>query len=435
ARAVLAQHGMTLPAAPWRALASVLYQRARVRLRGLRFRERAVDEIPADRLARFDACWSLTSLGLIDTIVGADFGARQLRVALAIGEPGRVALSLAAEAVYASQMSGAARSRRLLGLAAGLADKVRRPHVLGIVAGDHGLVEYVFGNYALAREHLARSHRHFRECVGAAWEISAVRLFELICLGCEGKLAELARKLPPILAEADDCGDLFAATSMRVATEHLVLIAAGKPDAARASIDAAMARWTQTGFQMQHRYALVTRVELDLSQGRGREAHLRIEERWREIERSMLLKIRQQRIETYSARGRAAVAAAAEGHEPRRALAIAARHADRIIDERMAWAVGQGLLIRAAVAHARGRDDEAAAALGQAIERLESTGMELHAAVARRRLADLTGGDEGRRLAARAAAWFTAAGVGDPDAFVRMLAPGFTRRALPARHA
>jgi hypothetical protein len=193
-----------------------------------------------------------------------------------------------------------------------------------------------------------------------------------------------------------------------------------------------MARWSQTGFQMQHRYALCTQVEIELAQGRAREAHARIEDRWRVVEGSMLLQIRQQRIETYSARARAAVAAADAGLDPARTLAIAARHAKKIVGEELAYAVGQGLLVQAAVAHARGQRDDAAALLGQAIERLESTGMEMHAAVARRRLGELTGGDEGRRLCARADGWLTTAGVVDRDAIVRMLAPGFgARPALP----
>ncbi len=425
ARAVLDRVGMAWPSTPGRALASLIYQRGLVRLRGLRFTERALADIPAADLARFDMCWSLTSLGLVDTIRGAEVGARQLREALRLGEPGRLALSLAAEAVYASQMSGPARARKLLAEAGRLAAKVGRPYVDGIVAGDTGLVEYVFGNYALAREHLVRADRHFRASPGAAWEQSAVRLFEMVCLCCEGRLDELARRLPPILAEADDRGDLFAATSIRVATEHLVLIAAGRPEQARANVVAAMARWSQTGFQMQHRYALVTQVEIDLSQGQGRAAHARIEGAWRQIEGSMLLQIRQQRIETLSARGRAAVAAAVDGEDPRRLLAEAERHARTIIGEYLAYAVGQGRLITAAVAHARGQRERAAADLAVAVERFETTGMALHAAVARRRRGELLGGDDGRALIATADAWMKAAGVVDLDAIVRMLAPGF----------
>jgi len=428
-RAVLSRVGMGLPVTPGRALASVLYQRVLVRLRGLRFTERSAGEVDAADLARVDICWSLASLGLVDTIRGADFGARQLRLALRVGEPDRLARALATEAVYAAQMSGPARARRLLADAARLADKNRRPLVLGFVATATGLVEYVFGNFGLARDYLERGNEYFLDCIGVAWEISVTRLFALICLYYEGKLDELARRLPPILVEAEDRGDLFAATSIRVTTQHVVLIAAGRGDEARSNAAEAMARWSQTGFQMQHRYALLTHLEIDLSQGKDREAYARIEGKWREIESSMLLQIRQQRIDTLSARGRAAVAAAqAGGGDARRLLGEASRHARRIIREDMPWAVGQGRVILAAVAYAAGDHDAAVSELRAAIGRFESTGMALHAAAARRRLGAVVGGDEGRALEATAETWMARAGVENVDGLVRMLAPGFTPR-------
>ncbi len=428
-RTVLSRVGMGLPVTPGRALASVLFQRALVRLRGLRFTERRANDVATADLARIDICWSLASLGLIDTIRGADFGARQLRLALRVGEPGRLARALAIEAVYAAQMSGSARARKLLAEAARLADKNRQPHVLGIVAVATGLVEYVFGNFRLARGHLERGNQYFLDCIGVAWEISVTRLFALICLYYEGQLDELARRLPPILVEAEDHGDLFAATSIRVATQHVVLIAAGRTDEARGNADDAMARWSQTGFQMQHRYALLSHVEIDLSQGRDREAYDRIESRWGEIESSLLLQIRQQRIDTFSARGRAAVAAAeAGGKHTRRLLRDASRHARRIIREDMAWAVGQGRLINAAVAFAAGKPDGAVTELRRAISDFESTGMALHAAAARKRLGGVLGGDEGHALVADADAWMATAGIANVDGVVRMLAPGFSPR-------
>jgi eukaryotic-like serine/threonine-protein kinase len=428
-RTVLARVGMALPATPGRALASVLFQRALVRLRGLRFTERAADRVAAAELGRVDICWSLASLGLIDTIRGADFGARQLRLALRLGEPDRIARALAVEAVYAVQMSGPGRARKLLAHAARLADRNRLPHVLGIVASTTGLVEYVLGNFGVAREHLERGNRYFLECIGVAWEMSVTRLFALICLYCEGRLDDLARQLPPLLVEAEDRGDLFAATSFRVATQHVLLIAAGRGHEARANVDDAMARWSQTGFQMQHRYALLSHVEIDLSEGNDLAAYTRLERQWRDIESSMLLKIRQQRIETFSARGRAAVAAAAQlgGRDARRLHAEALRHARRILREDLAWATGQARLIIAAVAFATGDHDRSAAELRQAIERFDATGMALHAATARRRLGAILGGDEGQRLRADADTSLTRAGVAHIEPLARMLAPGFTR--------
>jgi hypothetical protein len=261
-----------------------------------------------------------------------------------------------------------------------------------------------------------------------AWEISVTRLFALICLYYEGRLDELARRLPPILAEAEDRGDLFTATSIRIATQHVVLIAGGRSDEARVNADEAMARWSQAGFQMQHRYALLTHVEIDLSQGRYREAHARLERKWRTIESSMLLRIRQQRIDTLSARGRAAVAAAElAGRDAKPLLAAAARHARRIIREAMPWAVAQGQLITAAVASGSGRPDTAIRELRAASAGFTSAGMALHAAVTHHRLGALLGGDEGRALIASAAAWMAQAGVTNVTGVLQMLAPGFGR--------
>lgn len=424
-RSVLSHVGMGLPATPGRALASVMYRRALVRLRGLRFTERRADDVAPAELARVDICWSLTSLGLVDTIRGADFGSRQLLLALQVGEPDRLSRALAIEAVYAAQMSGPARARMLLAEAGRLAERNHQPHVFGTLAATTGLVEYVLGNYEVARGHLERANDYFLACIGVAWEISVIRLFSLICLYYEGRLDELARRLPPILAEAEDRGDLFTATSIRVATQHVVLIAAGRGDEARVNADDAMARWSQTGFQMQHRYALLTHVEIDLSQGRHREAYARLERKWRAIESSMLLRIRQQRIDTLSARGRAAVAAAQQGSDRKDLLAAASRHARRIIREAMPWAVAQGQLINAAVASGSDRPEEAVHQLRQASAGFASSGMALHAAAAGHRLGALLGGDEGKQLVTGAKTWMTAAGVTNAHGILEMLAPGF----------
>jgi len=424
-RSVLSRVGMGLPATPGRALASVLYRRTLVRLRGLRFTERSASDVAPAELARVDICWSLASLGLVDTIRGADFGARQLLLALQVGEPDRLSRALAIEAVYASQMGGPARARMLLAEAGRLAERNHQPHVLGTLAATTGLVEYVLGNYEVARGHLERANAYFLACIGVAWEISVIRLFSLICLYYEGRLDELARRLPPILAEAEDRGDLFTATSIRVATQHVVLIAAGRGDEARVNADDAMARWSQTGFQMQHRYALLTHVEIDLSQGRHREAYARLERAWRTIESSMLLRIRQQRIDTLSARGRAAVAAAQHGGDRKALLAAAAHHAGRIIREDMPWAVAQGRLITAAVAAGSDRPEDAVSELRRASAGFTSAGMALHAAAARRRLGALLGGDEGGQLVRGAERWMTAAGVTNVHGMMEMLAPGF----------
>ena len=78
-QSVLATVDMKLPRTPLRSLASLLWRRARLRLRRLNFRERDPSEITAADLTRIDICWSAAvGLSVVDTIRGADFQARGL---------------------------------------------------------------------------------------------------------------------------------------------------------------------------------------------------------------------------------------------------------------------------------------------------------------------------------------------------------------------
>src|SRR5262249_51114404 len=97
-RKVLDSLGMRLSTSTEGAVASLLYPRAELWARGLRFEER---EASADDLMRIDACWAVAvGLSLFDAMRGADFQARHLLLALKAGEPYRVARALAVEVSY-----------------------------------------------------------------------------------------------------------------------------------------------------------------------------------------------------------------------------------------------------------------------------------------------------------------------------------------------
>ncbi len=73
-RTMLAGMGVRVPRSPRAALLSLLWRRARLRWRGLRFVPRHVDEIDADTLLRVDTCWSATTgLLLVDMISAVGF--------------------------------------------------------------------------------------------------------------------------------------------------------------------------------------------------------------------------------------------------------------------------------------------------------------------------------------------------------------------------
>lgn len=93
--------------------------------------------------------------------------------------------------------------------------------------------------------------------------------------------------------------------------------------------------------------------------------------------------------------------------------------------ERQPWIEPLADLIDAGLAAVRSAEPEAERLLRDAASRFDAADMPLHAAVARRRLGQLLGGDEGRRLVAEAEAWMTEQGVRDPDRMTGLFAPGF----------
>src|SRR6185436_6033722 len=97
-----------------------------------------------------------------------------------------------------------------------------------------------------------------------------------------------------------------------------------------------------------------------------------------------------------------AAAQAGGGADPLRAAEKDARSIER---ERMPWAAPFVPLIRAGVASVRGDAEAAHAELARAPDLFDAADMKLWAAVARRSLGALTGGDEGAALVARADAF------------------------------
>ncbi len=419
-RSVLGAVGMRMPATPTGALVSLLFGRARVRLRGLGFRERAPADVPPKLLARLDTSLSVAvGLGLVDTIRGADFQTRSLLLALRAGEPSRVARALAMEAAHSSAAGGpsAARSARLLAAAAQLAQKIDAPEPQALVTATEGIVAFLEGRWRRAHERCSEGERIFRDrCLGAAWEADSAQAFKLWSLSYLGEMRELGRAVPQAIHEAEERGDLYAATNLRIGELNFVHLVADDVVAARQAAATAMTAWSRQGFHHQHWDNLLAEGTTDLYAQDGAGAWKRVTETWRPLKRSLLLMIQLTRIEAVHLYGRAALAA---GH-----LGQAARAAKRLAGEKMAWSDPLAALLAAGVAHARGDDAAARARLDEAARGFDAVEMALWAAAARWQLGRLVAGDEGAALVGAAEAFMRAQSVVDPARVAATLAPG-----------
>jgi eukaryotic-like serine/threonine-protein kinase len=88
---------------------------------------------------------------------------------------------------------------------------------------------------------------------------------------------------------------------------------------------------------------------------------------------------------------------------------------------------GLAALVRAGAAAQRGAHDVARTYLAEAVRVFDDARMIALGGAAKRRLAELTGGESGDTMIAEADAALLAAGVGDPERMTRAFANGFGR--------
>ncbi len=419
AREVLANVGIAYPGTPIRAFASLLVTRAALRLRGLEIRTREPDE---EELRAVDACWAVgCSLGPIDPIRGHDFLSRHLRLALRAGEPTRIARGLALEGSFSALGADFEYAKRAVGLAKSLA---REPHPRALVALCESHIAYEEGRFEESVRGLAVAEQLFESSVvGSVWERSFLHYLAFNGLYFVGHIAELARRVPVALADAERRGDLYGATNIRTLFHTYVSLAHGEPDEARRMAAEGLAHWTQGGFHLQHFQGLATSAQACLYEGDDAGALGLLRGCWSRLERSFLLRMQILRILALTLRARSALGVAATGRDREANLDDAERIANRLDREPLAWGRACALPIRAGLAHARGERERALATCAAAEHAFDEHGMFTFAHAARIRRARALGGDEGRALAARALTWANAEGVVDLDRFARVLIP------------
>jgi serine/threonine protein kinase/tetratricopeptide (TPR) repeat protein len=425
-RRAVAELDLPLPETPRAAFLSLVRQRVLIRLRGLGFKQRRESEIPERDLTRVDISWALAvGFGLIDVVRGAEFQARHLRLALATGELGRVARALAVEVAYrfTAGSRGGGSAGKALALAEDLARRMGEPPLLlginTLMAGIGGVCE---GRWRAADESCRRAEAILRDrCSGVGWELSSARIMGLWALWYLGRVGEVIGRLPDVLREAEDRGDLYAVTSYRTFFTPMALLAADRPEQATLEGGDAMRRWSQRGFHFQHYFHLFASTQVHLYRGDHQAAHQGVSEAWPLLESSLLLSVQQNKVEALHFRARAELAHARATNNSA-LIKTALKRARAIEKERTGWADGLALLVRAAGEDALGRLDRSRTALEEAITRLDAADMQLFAAAARRRLAMLSGA-AGQVSEAEDA--LRALGCSNPAPMADMLVPGF----------
>ena len=427
---VLEGVGLRLARSPQEALRRLLWRRALLKLRGLRFSECAAERVAPSVLRRIDVCWAVAnSLARTDNIRAADFQSLNLLSALQAGEPYRVARALAVEQGFMSTAGQTVRRRamQLEGLAHQLAHRIQHPHAIGMAELAAGVARFYFGNFAEAFRRCESAEEVFRtRCTGVASETKTAQTYALYALAYSGEWRELVRRVPVRLRDARERGDLYAAADLAAGRPNLAWLVADDVSGARAAFGDAMSRWSLQGFHFQHHVSLMALGQIDLYAGDGNAARRRLEAHWRDLTGSMLMRVQLLRIEGFHLRARGALAAASEMAHREDSLQSASRDARRIARERTTWAAPLADLVLAGVAAMRGDVDTALPLAERAMTAAEANGLAAFASAARRRYGELIGGAAGASCVERADAWMRSQGVVNVDRMHALLAPGFS---------
>jgi hypothetical protein len=393
-----------------------------------------VSDLRPTELAKLDVLDSVaTGLGFVDVIRGFDYQARCLLQSLRLGEPDRLARSLAREAAYLAGTGQVARARKVLTVTERAVAQSRGQYAPAFAALGRGIVLYYSGDeWRSAYEEFVKAERLFLAQRSAGWEVDTAQLHQSFSLWNLGELAELCRRIPSYIREAERRGDQYASVNLRARLPVVWLV---RDDAARAErdLEEALASWLppDKGFLVQHFWALLGRGEIALYAGAPEKGAAQVAKSDPGLRRSQLLRVPMVRIPLAHLRGRLALALAAragEGKVHRAHLATARDCVRRLEREAMPVARWLSCLLSATVAHREGRSQEARKELEQAIESLEASGMMLYAAAARHRLGELLDGEAGRALSAQAHSWYAGQGVRNPARMTEMVLPGWNGR-------
>lgn len=427
----LAEAGVRLPRSGRGALLASAGLRARLYLRGFEFTRRPAEATARPDRQRLEDLWAATTaLSMMDPVRADSVGLVHFLDALRLGDGAHVARSLGYEAAFAALIGGHYLRGRAAELLARNQEALRvdgGPYERGFYALGAGTAAFFHSRWRDAVALCDQADAIFRaECRGAEYEAAVARVFSLQALGQAGAVAELVRRIPAAIREADARGDLFAANNYRGGFHALGRVAAGHLDEVKADVQRVVETW-QPGFYQMHAYHRVfASVAADLYLGDPAGAQARIEGDWSELESGLYLVMELPAVELRWTRARAllGVANAASGTDRARRLREVRGLAARIARATVAAARPHAALLRASIAHLEGDRAALTAHLHTAVDGYAAAEMALHREVSRYALSWLLTEVRGRALRDSVARWIAREGVADIERLTAAIAPG-----------
>jgi eukaryotic-like serine/threonine-protein kinase len=430
---ILNKAGMKLARSQMSAILSLLLGRAKLWLRGTSYQEHNESEISPEQLRRIDVCWTvLSSLGTINAIQRADFQTQHILLALNAGEPYRLARAFAFESGFSANEGRRNKNRtaKFSEMALSLAKRVNKPELLAMVNLTDGYSAFMEGRWQQAWESFCVGEKITKEqCLGANQGyanrgIDNALAYALRALFYLGDINQLLLRLPELLKDAKDKGNLQLFANLKTNALYIKHLAADEPDKAQLLLSQGSDSVTKRGKNLYYFIKILAEGEINLYSQAASVALEQINQQWPVLKKSLLLHSQFVLIEALHFQARAALAISKEVSDSASYLAIAEKNAKRIMREKTPYGDAWAELILAGVAAKRGNVKLAIANLDSAEKRFVNADMALYAAVVCRRRGELLAGDEGNALITTSDNWMHNQQIKDPARMTNMLAPG-----------
>ncbi|MCH5376430.1 MAG: hypothetical protein JJ992_20875, partial [Planctomycetes bacterium] len=344
--------------------------------------------------------------------------------ALREGEPERVGRGLAMEAGHLSMESTHTqrRVRRLIGQARLLARESNNYLVAAMVEIASGIAAWAHGHWLDSTEHGDRAVQMGLAQMPRRWNfIDSGGIISCWSLARAGSVRALSARLPNLVARAERQGNFLAFTMLR--SIILPELAADRPQEAASHLRRSLELWPDDRFYIQHLLGLESEALIGLYLDEAHTALETVRLTWPAMRKSLLLRVQLLRCTMHDIRARLAIAAALQSDRPRPLLRSAQADARRLSREQPHWTQPWAAALIGAVAEAHGDRKRAAESFRGAIEGLQRAGKPLYAAVTKRRLGQLIGGDAGRELVGESEDWMIDEGIQNPERMAAVYLP------------
>jgi serine/threonine protein kinase len=398
-RTVLRTLNSRLPENPVSARILFVWERLRLRLRGLAFRPKRKD-LSSSRKRELDILWS-TVHGLqgVDLIGAACLNTRYIRLALDSGIAEHGARAFACEAyMTAGDRSLESRNEMLLSRAETLAMQSGAIETIAFVDVARGVSAYAYGDQRRCRmlcEHAIQTL--LKNCTGAAYELNRARQFSLLAAGELGDVVS-PQEVTALIDDGWKRGDISGAIAFTGLTVLVRLFQHADEDVRR-HVAEARKRWRAPRyFTWIDWFLLIAELYLEVYTGQFRRGLDRLLAAWPAMETAGFTRS-PVRPALYFYRGAIALAVSREGGRDAVQLrSMAQESAQKLLSAKAPFAEAYGQTLAGWIEHDFGHTDEAIARFRNAVRAFEISGMLVYAAVVRAKLASLVKADEGAVL-------------------------------------